>query len=77
MHDKVFLLFITVCSVKGQVRRKCASHPSCHQTCDNMNDTLACPRVCVVNGCECPNGTIIDEDENECVDPLECEGISL
>ena len=59
------------------MRRECASHPSCHQTCDNVNDTLACPQVCVFNGCECPIGMVIDEDENECVAPLQCEGISI
>ena len=30
---------------------------------------LAC---CNVSGCECPAGTIIDEDRNECVSPDKC-----
>ena len=66
--------YIIACPVKGQVRKECASHPSCHQTCNNTGP-FACPAICVVNGCECPPGTVIDEDINECVTPRECEGI--
>ena len=71
----MYIPLIAVCPVKGQVRSECASHPSCHHTCNNTNDPLPCPRVCIVNGCECPNGTVIDEDTNECVAPSECEGM--
>ena len=67
---------IAVCPIKGQVRRKCASHPDCHRTC-NITGPVACPRICIANGCECPNGTIIDEATNECVAPSECKGIIL
>ena len=65
---------ITVCPIKGQVRRECASHPDCHQTC-NTTGPVVCPRICIVNGCECPDGTVIDEYKNECVTPNECEGM--
>ena len=65
---------ITACPIEGQIRKECASHPSCHRTC-NITGPIACPRVCVVNGCECPAGQVIDEDGNECVTPNECEGI--
>ena len=68
------LTLITACPINGQVRRQCASHPSCHQTCDG-DAPLACPLICIVNGCECPTGTVIDEAKNECVAPSECEGI--
>ena len=66
-------VLITACPIKGQIRKECASHPNCHGTC-NTTEPLPCPFVCVVNGCECPEGTIIDEDKNECVTPNECEG---
>ena len=69
-----YVTLIAACPVKGQVRRECAAHPSCHQTCNNTNDQIACPLVCIVGGCECPNGTVINEDTNECVAPSECEG---
>ena len=55
---------------------ECASHPSCHGRC-NRNDTTICPLICIVNGCECPNGTIIDEAKRECVAPRECSGTPI
>ena len=70
----MFITLIIACSIKGQVRKECASHPSCHQTCSRCN-SIICPAVCIVNGCECPNGTIINEEINECVTPRECPGI--
>ena len=66
---------IAACPVKGQVRKECAAHPDCHRTCNNTHDpTIVCPLVCIVNGCECPEGTVIDEARNECVTPKECKG---
>ena len=65
---------IIVCPIKGQVRRECASHPSCHQTCNSTGSTI-CPAICIINGCECPEGTVIDEDKWECVPRSECEGM--
>jgi len=56
------------------MRRQCASHPSCHRTCDNPVGG-ACPLVCIINGCECPTGTVIDEDKGECVAPRECQSM--
>ena len=64
---------ITVCPIKGQIRKECASHPSCHQTCNSTGPT-ACPAVCIVNGCECPYGTVVDVAKRECVPRSECEG---
>ena len=67
-------MLITACLVEGQVRKECASHTDCHQTCNNTHDPIVRPAVCIVNGCECPDGTVIDEDKNECVAPRQCEG---
>ena len=64
---------ITACPIKGQIRKECASHPNCHQACSST-DSIICPLVCIVNGCECPPGTVIDWDKNECVYPNQCEG---
>ena len=66
-------MFYTACPIKGQIRKGCASHPSCHQACNSTGPTL-CPQICIVNGCECPDGQVIDWDTNECVTPNECEG---
>ena len=67
------ITLVTVCPIKGQIRRECASHPSCHQTCQNTSSTI-CPAICIVNGCECPDGTVIDLNRRECVLRSECEG---
>ena len=37
-----------------------------------MNTLLVCPAVCVVNGCQCPSGMVIDEQNNTCVAPAAC-----
>ena len=65
---------IIACPIKGQVRMECASPPSCHRAC-NRTGPIACPAICIVNGCQCPPGTVIDWDKNECVLPRQCEGI--
>ena len=65
---------ILACPVKGQIRKECASLPSCHLTC-NSTEPVACLDVCIINGCECPTGTVIDEEKNECVALSECKGI--
>ena len=69
-----YIMLIVACPIEGQVRKECASHPDCHKTC-NTTGSVVCPSVCIVNGCECPDGTVIDEDNNECVAPRECEGM--
>jgi len=65
---------LIACPIEGQVRMECASHPLCHRTCNQLAGG-PCPRICIVNGCECPAGTVIDEDKQQCVAPSECEGI--
>ena len=59
------------CPIKRQIRVKCAPHPSCHRTC-NSSGILPCPAICIINGCVCPPGTVIDEEKNECVVPRKC-----
>ena len=68
-----YMTLITVCPIKGQIRKKCALHPSCHQTCHNTSSTV-CPAICIPNGCECPDGTAVDVVRRECVPQSECEG---
>jgi len=64
------------CPIEGQIREDCASPASCHRTCDNLGENILCPSVCVNNGCECPAGTVIDEDKEKCVAPRECQSMS-
>lgn len=66
--------FIVACPIRGQIRVECAPHPSCHLKCNNTGSG-PCPYVCIVNGCVCPRGTVIDEDRNACVPPRLCKGM--
>ena len=56
---------VTDCPIAGQERRECAS--ACNTTCSNYLMSIACPTVCVVNGCQCPVGSVINEETNSCV----------
>jgi len=60
------------CPVEGQKRMRCARPDSCTQTCDNKNETIPCPQVCNVNGCQCPQGRVVNTLTNQCVLPEEC-----
>ena len=42
----------------------------CPQTCES--DDVACTKQCV-EGCFCPDGTVLNDDGN-CIDPFECPG---
>jgi len=54
---------------------ECVPPAICAQTCDNYDLLQECPPECGNFDCACPNGTVIDEDKNECVDRSECPGI--
>ena len=66
----IIIVVLADCLVAGQIHSGCAS--PCATTCANMNTTLICPAVCIINGCQCPYGTVIDEQSNACVPPSEC-----
>ena len=72
----VILILDAACPIKGQIRKKCASPPSCHKAC-NTTGPIFCPRICITNGCECPRGMIIDWTKNECVTPIQCLGMYI
>ena len=71
-----YLIDITACPIEGQIRQECADHPSCHPTC-NSTGPVVCLPSCVPNGCQCPPGTIINEDRTKCVSPSGCKGTEL
>ena len=50
--------------------------PSCAETCISRFNFNSCPEVCT-GVCECPAGTIIDEDSNKCVPENECPESTL
>jgi len=54
---------------------ECAPPVICAPTCDNYDMPQACPPRCESFECVCPNGKVIDEDKNECVNQNECPGM--
>ena len=50
--------------------QECALHPNCTKTCNN--DSIVCTQQCIPYGCECPNGTVVNEEAKECVAITEC-----
>ena len=54
---------------------ECAS--LCNTTCTNMYMELACPDQCATNGCQCPSGTVVDEQSNTCVVPSNCSSTGI
>ena len=72
-----FITF-TGCPFEGQIRTGCAPHLDCTKYCNDTDEPLkSCIESCVVNGCECPNGTVVDEEKNACVPLGECPGMSF
>ena len=72
------LHYFTECPFEGQNRTGCAPHPDCTKYCNDTDEPLkSCLESCVVNGCECPNGTVVDEEKNACVPLSECPGMSF
>lgn len=63
---------ITDCPVSGQIRKPCALAESCTRTCKNIHKTISCHRICKPYGCQCPNGTVLNNDTKQCVKPDEC-----
>jgi len=61
----------------GQTRKDCALHPSCQRNCENRDENVKCAQACVTNGCECKNGTVLDEAVNKCIAPSECPGMYI
>ena len=73
----IFVSLVPVCPIKEQIRKECALHPNCTRTCSNVNKSVDCPDVCIFNGCECPNGTVADKKNMECIPQSECPGMSV
>ena len=64
-HTTLVCIFIaTSCSVEGQEYTECGT--ACPVTCQNLNPAPCAPDC--VPGCQCPLGTVLDEQNNKCVD---------
>lgn len=68
-------LLYTDCPITGQIRKSVGPDPSCWANCNPSDDDDICLELGVVNGCVCPDGTLINRDTNECVTPDECPGM--
>lgn len=52
-------------------RKECAS--PCPRTCANMNaGPIKCPRICIINGCDCNPGYVLDHIKGKCILPTKC-----
>ena len=61
-----------VCPVKGQIQKNCSTCPT-YTTCVSRLFIRVCTPSCHNESrCVCPDGTVIDDDRNECVSPDEC-----
>lgn len=58
------------CPITGQERKMCASE--CNRTCNNYFLPIGCSTVCVDNGCQCPEMSVINEETNSCVTIEDC-----
>ena len=59
------ILFYTVCP-EGLVDQPCLSCGGRPLTCDDVLNGVQCPSVCEP-GCECPSGTVLDQNTGRCV----------
>lgn len=50
----------------------CAVDPRCQHNCENKDNFIQCLLPCVVNGCQCPEGQVVNELTNECVEQAMC-----
>ena len=68
-----FLACITgqQCTARGQVFLPQALPPECQRTC--TNPTRVCSNTTIRGpGCTCPQGTVLDEIQNRCVQLSQC-----
>ena len=68
MQGVIFILVAPRCEVEGQTYIKCGT--ACPPTCSKP-EPVKCTRQCVP-GCQCPRGTVLDEDNKRCVRPQFC-----
>ena len=68
----IYSSLLTGCPVSGQTRIECAALSACQPSCANANTVIICPAVCIVDGCQCPRGTFINNETNSCVQPVGC-----
>ena len=58
----------TICPIEGQEYMECGT--ACPLTCKEQ-DPVPCSRQCVP-GCQCPRGTVLDEENKRCVESHLC-----
>jgi len=76
----MYAICFIACRIKGQIREDCAPDPSCFRTCDSISEiapNIPCLERCVINGCVCPNGTVLNKKRTECVTPDQCKGMYI
>ena len=64
----MFIYIVTTCPIEGQEYTQCGT--ACPPTCKSP-DLNGCILLCV-RGCQCPRGTVLDEENNRCVERNLC-----
>ena len=65
----LLLCIVARCVIDGQeCVETCVT--ACPPTCENP-EPKSCTAECIV-GCQCPNGTVLDEENNKCVMKKDC-----
>ncbi|XP_048003668.1 zonadhesin-like isoform X3 [Leguminivora glycinivorella] len=59
------------CSDPNAIRKKCAVHESCKATCAVPNSKV-CPKICIINGCECKQGYVLSGPRGICIKIEDC-----
>lgn len=60
------------CEIEGEERVECGRPRLCDLTCNNYKrKSTECAKMCVPR-CQCPEGTVLFQKENKCVDSSEC-----
>ena len=72
MIINVFVSIAVECPIEGQLYNECGS--ACPPICGKPPPPF-CTLQCV-QGCQCPNGTLLDEAQNKCVTPDQCSNDS-
>ena len=67
--EHCFSCIVTRCLIEGQRYTTCGT--ACPPTCKEPEKIIACTTDCVP-GCQCPFGTVLDEENKRCVKPELC-----
>lgn len=67
------LILIILASCGGDPNAESGCGGNCGRRCsDYKKEDVACPLICMLNGCDCREGYVFDDNINKCVRPEDC-----